>query len=305
MNRQALSDIARKKRIFSHAKESGNIAKTCRYFGISRETFYDWKKRYAARGDEGLINSKPCPQNTKLRVPKAIEEKILYLRTNYHFGPARIAWSLERYFGMKVSSTGVYHVLKRHGLNVLPKGKRTRSVKSFKRYEKQVPGHRVQVDVKFLTFFKNGKKIRRFQYTAIDDATRARALKVYDRHTQKNAIDFINYLTEKFPFRIYTIQTDNGHEFQSLFHWHCEDLGMRHVYIRPKSPHLNGKVERSHKTDATEFWQLIDYTDDIDIAAKLKEWENYYNYHRPHSALAGKTPFEILRQKLLKTPEKV
>jgi hypothetical protein len=50
--------------------------------------------------------------------------------------------------------------------------------------------------------------VRRYQYTAIDDATRVRALKVYRRHPQANAIDFINYVVEKFPFRICTIQTD-------------------------------------------------------------------------------------------------
>ena len=53
-----------------------------------------------------------------------------------------------------------------------------------KRYEKLVPEHWEQVDMKILTFIKNGRKIRRFQYTAIDNATRARALKVYHRHTQ-------------------------------------------------------------------------------------------------------------------------
>lgn len=305
MDRKALSDISRKKRVFAYAAEIGNIAKACRYFGISRETFYEWKKRYAARGDAGLVNSKPCPQNPTLRVAKPIEEKILYLRKNYHFGPARIAWSLDRYFNMKVSATGVWHVLRRHGLSRLPKGTRKRSVKDFKRYEKQVPGHRVQVDVKFLTFVKDGKKIKRFQYTAIDDATRARALKIYDRHTQKNAIEFIDYMRKNFPFRIHTIQTDNGHEFQTKFHWHCEDLGIRHVYIKPASPHLNGKVERSHKTDKQEFWQLVEYVDDIDIKAKLKEWEKYYNCHRPHTALAGRAPFEVLREKLLKQPKKV
>ena len=305
MDRKALSDIARKKRVFAYADKIGNIAKTCRYFGISRETFYDWKKRYAVKGESGLVNSKPCPQNPKLRVPKKVEDKILYLRTNYHFGPARIVWSLERYFGMKVSTTGVYRVLLRNGLNKLPGGARKRSVKDFKKYEKQVPGHRVQVDVKFLTFYRKGKKIRRFQYTAIDDATRARALKVYERHTQANAQNFIDYIRQTFPFRIHTIQTDNGHEFQAKFHWHCEDLGIRHVYIRPASPHLNGKVERSHRTDKQEFWQLVDYVDDIDIKAKLKEWETYYNCHRPHSSLNGKAPFEVLREKLQKQPENV
>jgi hypothetical protein len=67
----------------------------------------------------------------------------------------------------------------------------------------QVPGHHVQVDVTFLTLnTERGKAIRRFQYTAIDDATRIRALKIYTRHTQKNAINFIDYVIEKFPFRI-------------------------------------------------------------------------------------------------------
>jgi len=57
-----------------------------------------------------------------------------------------------------------------------------------------------------------GKTLRRFQYTAIDDATRIRALKIYPRHTQANAIEFIDYVVDRFPFRIHTIRTDRGHE---------------------------------------------------------------------------------------------
>lgn len=57
-------------------------------------------------------------------------------------------------------------------------------------------------------------------------------------------------------------------------------------------------MERSHLTDQREFYQLIEYTDDIDILKKLEEWENFYNYHRPNAALKGKTPYEVLREKL-------
>jgi hypothetical protein len=78
---------------------------------------------------------------------------------------------------------------------------------------------------------------RRYPYTAIDDATRVRAPKIYKRHTQANAIDFIDYVGEKFPFRIQIIRTDRGHEFQALFHWHVADQGMEHVYIKPKTPY--------------------------------------------------------------------
>jgi hypothetical protein len=60
----------------------------------------------------------------------------------------------------------------------------------------------------------------------------------------------------------------------------------------------NGKVERSHGTDQQEFYQLLTYKDDVDLEAKLEEWERFYNYHRPHSAHFGKSPYEALREKL-------
>ena len=76
---------------------------------------------------------------------------------------------------------------------------------------------------------------------------------------------------------------------------------IRHVYIRPRTPHLNGKVERSHRVDDQEFYQLLDkdgITDDIHLFnEKLREWEDYYNYHRPHGALDGQTPYERLLAK--------
>jgi transposase InsO family protein len=305
MNQKVIGDIRRKLKILNHVTESGNISKTCRYFGISREIFYRWKRAYEKKGEEGLINNKPYPENPKLRIAKPIEEKILYLRQTYHLGKQRISWYLARYHAIKVSETGIYWVLKRHGLNRLPQHAKTRSLPSFKRYEKQVPGHRIQVDVKFLDFKgTQDNKIKRFQYTAIDDATRIRALKIYDKHTQANAIDFINYVVAKFPFRIHTLQTDNGHEFQAKFHWHVEDLGIRHVYIKPATPRLNGKVERSHKTDQQEFYQLFEYHDDVDLSLKLREWENFYNCHRPHGSFKGQTPYEILKIKLQQSARK-
>jgi transposase-like protein len=66
--KQAERDIRIKLHIFKYAEESGNVSKTCRYFGISRSTYYVWKQRYAQLGEAGHINSKPCPENPKLRV---------------------------------------------------------------------------------------------------------------------------------------------------------------------------------------------------------------------------------------------
>lgn len=100
----------------------------------------------------------------------------------------------------------------------------------------------MQIDVKFLFFnIHNGQQIKHFQYNVIDDATRIRALKRQEQHNQANAIDFIYYVVNKFPFRIKTIRTDNGHEFQVKFNWHVHELGVEHVYIKPATPRLHGK----------------------------------------------------------------
>ena len=74
---------------------------------------------------------------------------------------------------------------------------------------------------------------------------------------------------------------------------------MRHVYINPGRPNLNGKVERSHLTDQLEFCQLPNYTGDVDLRAKLAVWEEFYNLQRPHTAHSGRTPYEVLREKLV------
>jgi transposase InsO family protein len=62
-----------------------------------------------------------------------------------------------------------------------------------------------------------------------------------------------DYIGEKFPFRIHTVRTDRGHKWQAQFDWHVEDKGITHVYITPRSSQLNGKGERSHRTDQESF----------------------------------------------------
>jgi transposase InsO family protein len=291
-------EIRRKLRILEHAAAFGDVSRTCRYFGIGRASFYRWRKAYQVHGEAGLTNNRSVPHNHPNKTPAAVVEKVLHLRRKYHLGPIRIVWYLERYHRIRISDAGVYRILKRNSLNRLPGGTRVRKVHT-QRYNKQVPGHHIQMDVKFLSFIgKNGEKIRRFQFTAIDDATRVRALKIYDRHTQANAIDFVDHVIARFPFRIMEIRTDNGHEFQAGFHWHVEDQGIRHAYIKPSSPQLNGKVERSHRSDEQEFYQLLTYKGDVDLEAKLAEWDRFYNLARPHGAHNGKTPYEALREKL-------
>ena len=284
--------------VLEYAKGIGCDAKSYREFDVPRATFYSWRKAFEREGPKGLIRKKPVAKSHPRQLSPEIVEKVVHLRKTYHFGPQRIAWYLARYHGAEASCSTIYRTLVRNDLRRLPKNADRRAIHT-RRYAKKVPGHHIQVDVKFLSLkTTENKRIRRYQYTAIDDATRIRALRIYNRHNQKNAIAFIDYVIEKFPFRIHTIRTDRGHEFQAQFHWHVEDKGMRHAYIKPRSPQLNGKVERSHRSDEEEFYQLLTYKGDVDLHKKLAEWERFYNFGRPHGAFQGKTPYEVLRTTL-------
>lgn len=125
-------------------------------------------------------------------------------------------------------------------------------------------------------------------------------LRIYPRCNQNTAIQFLDYLLAKLPFPVEVIQTDNGVEFATQFHYHVLDRGIRHVYIKPRTPRLNGKVERSHRIDAEEFYRMLDgvVIDQAELFNhKLQEWEDFYNYNRPHGSLGGQTPYERLKQK--------
>lgn len=229
----------------------------------------------------------------------------MYLRQHYHFGPEKISMYLKRYHDIEISSSGVWRILKRLDLNRLPSSQRHKTYqKRWKRYEKPQPGHRVQVDVKFITpIGAAGKKF--YQFTAIDDCTRLRVLKAYPKCDQKTAIQFLDYLLQKLPFRVEVIQTDNGGEFGTQFHYHVLDRGIRHVYIKPATPRLNGKVERSHRIDEEEFYRMLEgvVIDDTELFNdRLQEWEDFYNFNRPHGALDGQTPYERLKQKTTENP---
>jgi transposase InsO family protein len=283
------------------ADEHRTVAHTCRYFGISRKTFYKWKQRHATLGDAGLGDRSRAPQRIPHATPPAVVSKLLYLRQQYHFGAGRIADYLKRFHQIAVARSTVHRLLGKHGLGRLPANQKHRARgRSWQRYEKPQPGHRLQVDVKFLERIP-GSRRRLYQFTAIDDCTRIRVLKIFDACNQTTAMRFIDDVVDRLPFRVQVVQTDNGAEFQSRFHWHLESRDIRHAYIRPRAPHLNGKVERSHRVDDAEFYQLLDkdgVSDDIHLFnEKLREWEDYYNYHRPHGALNGQTPYERLMAK--------
>ncbi len=167
---------------------------------------------------------------------------------------------LKHYHDVTISGSGLWRILKKFELNRLPTSARyKRADRKWKRYEKQLLAHQIQIDVKSVGAIQgSGKRKKFYQFTAIDGCTRLRVPRLYPHCDMKTAIQFYDYTASRLPFKIERVQTDNGSEFQSAFHLHLLDQGVEHHYIRPRTPRLNGKVERSHRIDAEEFYRLLD-----------------------------------------------
>ena len=92
-----------------------NVAQTCRRFGLSRRTFYKWRKRYKDDGAAGLCDRPRTPHRSPQSTPREVVSKILYLRQNYHFGPSKIADYLKRFHSVAIAASSVHRILGRHG----------------------------------------------------------------------------------------------------------------------------------------------------------------------------------------------
>jgi len=185
-------------------------------------------------------------------------------------------------------------------MNRLPANQKHQPLgKRWKRYEQAQPGHRLQLDVKFLERIA-GTRRRLYQFTAIDDCTRIRVLKLYHACNQRTAIQFIDEVLRLMPFRVHVVQTDDGAEFQS----HSTGISRRATFATSTSAHVRhgsmGKWSARTASMTRSSINLLDkdgISDDIHLFnERLREWEDY-KYHRPHGALAGQTLYKRLLAK--------
>jgi transposase InsO family protein len=167
---------------------------------------------------------------------------------------------------------------------------RKRRPKQLKLFERARPGDCVQVDVKFVRI----RHRRCFQYTAIDDCSRYRVLRLYPWLNTRSSLAFLAELLRVMPFPIRRLQTDNGSEFPLAFRLGVQEAGIEHHYIRPRRPQQNGKVERSHRIDNEEFWGRQEFATVLEAEHGLAHWERHYNTERFSMALHGRTPMERL-----------
>jgi len=133
-------------------------------------------------------------------------------------------------------------------------------------------------------------------FTARDIISRWDVMDVYSRATAATAAHFLDKLERRMPFNIRAIQVDGGSEFEAVFEEECQRRNIRLFVLPPRSPKLNGCVERAHRTHIEEFYEVTHSSFDItQLRDELLEWEHVYNTIRPHQALGYLTPLQFLK----------
>jgi transposase InsO family protein len=287
-----------------------NAALTCRRFGISRQTFYRWKRRFDPHDLSSLEDLSHRPHRCR-RPPwtPQLVAQVLSLRQRYpRWGKDKLVVLL-REQGVAVSTSMVGRILcylKTHGrLHEPPRpataARRPRkirhrpwAVRKPRFWPIAQPGDLVQIDTKEL---RPTRGVVRKHFSARDMVSRWDVLHVADRATAATALEFLDALLARMPFPLRALQVDGGSEFAAEFELACQARGLP-LFVLPRcSPKLNGQVERAHRTHNEEFYELTPTDWSLpQLNRQLRTWETIYNTVRPHQALDYLTPQQFLVQ---------
>ncbi len=293
----------------SHHK---NASLTCRYFGISRDTFYRWKRRFQPRYLQSLeddTRNRQPKQVRKMITPQWIQQRVYEIRLkDLEKSKYEIQAELKDE-GVVVGQTSIQKVINRHPeLKNIQHKKRIKKrhrlkiarIKAATALREKGLGSLVQIDTKYFYVFTR----KFYLFTAIDCKSRFGFLYAYTIISSASGRDFLKRVREYFPFPILAVNTDNGSEYLLNFHKELEDWGIPHYFTNPSCPKQNGRVERLHQTAEYEYFN---YQTDLleclaDVNKRCMAFNTKYNYHRYHQALGYKKPADYV--KLLQEKQK-
>src|SRR3990170_2841087 len=275
---------------------------------LPRSSLYRWEGRLKANGAPGLEEGSRRPK--RLRRPQwspELAQAVLRVREEYPAWGKEVLQVLVAREGWQTSVSTVGRILsqlKARGVLVEPprrpvsvrqrRVRREYAVRKPRSYAVEAPGDVVQVDTLDVRPLP-GVGFKHF--TARDVVSRWDVVQVHRRATAPAAPIFLATLQARLPFPGKAIHVDGGRGVQAEFEQACADRGIRLFVLPPRSPKLNGCVERAHRTHQEEFYEL--YDGDLDLASvnrALQIWEHTYNTIRPHRSLAKRTPAEYLQQ---------
>ena len=276
--------------------------------GVPRSTLGRWRKRTAP------LSRRPHRVRSPNR-PQGLAAEVERLRLDFPmWGKSKIG-PIVRELGFAVSDATVGRILselikrgrvpavpallRKIGPRAAPK-KRPYAVRKPKDVAFEKPGDVVQIDTLSISILP-GQTIK--QFTAYDPFAKWTVAKPYKRATAKNAAEFLARVRQQMPNPVRAVQIDGGSEFMAEFELACADAKIPLYVLPPRSPKLNGAVERCNGAWRYEFYACSDLPLDIDkLAKRVDAFQHLYNNHRPHGALAGMTPAKYLSISRAKEP---
>lgn len=307
-NAEGLSSREKEKlRVLEIWQETRDAELVCRAFGISRATLYRWISRFNPEDLNSLKDRSRRPKN--IRKPLwslALIKAVKSFRMKYpRWGKEKLVILLRRE-GFETSASTVARILtdlKRRGSLVEPfrnhiscrkrRHPRNYAVRKPKDYVAQMPGDLVELDTLDI---RPVPDVVLKQFTARDCISRWDVFQVHSRATAKTATMFLDSLVDRMPFAIRAIQIDGGSEFFADFEEECKKRAILLFVLPPKSPKLNGHVERANRTHTEEFYEVQNCSWIVsELNQQLLEWEKTYNFIRPHQALGYLTPAEYIQ----------
>ena len=289
-----------------HELHGRSVARTARHFGFSRPTVYRWLARYDRLRLESL-EDRPSRPVRRRRPTWTLAELVAVRRVRLAYprwGKDKLRVLLRRE-GLSLSTSMVGRILDRLRRTGELREPARRGISARRRAWQRPhagrkpagvgaarPGDLVQddtLDVRPLP----GLVLK--QFTARDVVSRWDVLELRSSASARSAVAILDALAARMPFGIRALSVDNGSEFMAEFEASCAQRGIALLTLPPRSPKLNGSVERANRTHTEEFYEVTDAEATLaELRPALLAWETTYNTIRPHQALGYLTPAEYL-----------
>ena len=290
------------------------VEATAERFQIDAKTVRKWRDRWLGEGDDGLLDRSSRPRRSPNRTPRQLRRRVVRLRRKRRWGADHIAYEV----GLAAST--VQNILNAVGEGRLDRGDRATNTNPVVRYQRDLPGELIHVDIKKIAGIPDGGGWRergrgykgdgvksrqvgyRYIHTALDDRTRIAYSEILNDEQGATAAEFWKRAAAWFqiiginPQRVIT---DNGPCYRSR-HWHkaCRKTRTTVKKTRPYRPQTNGKVERFHRILLEEWAYIRPWQSETQRADAYDGFIHFYNHHRSHGSLGWATPISIITDNL-------
>ena len=286
-------------------RNGNSVSYVCRRYKISKASLMHWNKKFDGSIDSLRDKShRPLSKHPKSHTDKEIYWIKNYIRRNPNITMIELFAKLKINKGYDRHPCSLFIILRKLGFFK----QQQKVIKPYVPKPYDTPsmlGVKMQMDVKYVpkNCYVGIYPDKFYQYTMIDEATRERFIYAFKEHSSYSTIIFVKMAIDYFGYIPKTIRTDNGFEFTHFKDTKkihpldklCNELGIKHQLIRPRTPRHNGKVEKSHRNDNKRFYNNLSFYSYDDLIKQMKKYL-YRSNRLPMQTLNWLSPIEKRKQ---------